>query len=200
MRIIKRGAESIIYLSEWEGFRVAVKRRNPRSYRHPELDSRLRKERMRREARLLRQARAAGVRTPHVLDVRDSELVLEWLPYPTLKESLSEHRGWACRELGGLVARLHSAGIVHGDLTTSNMLTDGREIYLLDFGLARISESAEDRGVDLHLIEEALRSAHPGLEDCFREVLQGYRDEMEDPEPVLQKLEEIRLRGRYVER
>ncbi len=198
--ILKRGAESVIILDEWEGFQVVVKRRNPRSYRHPELDKRLRKERMRREARLLRQARASGVPTPHVLDVRDSDLVLEWLPFPTLKEVLGEHRDWACRELGRLVARLHLARIVHGDLTTSNMLTDGKRIYLLDFGLARVSESAEDRGVDLHLIEEALKSAHPGMEDCFREVLEGYREEFPEPGPVLEKLEEIRLRGRYVER
>ena len=156
---------------------------------------------MRREARLLRQARASGVPTPHVLDVRDSDLVLEWLPFPTLKEVLGEHRDWACRELGRLVARLHLARIVHGDLTTSNMIYHEGRVYFIDFGLGFFSRKIEDQGVDLKLLKDALKSTHfKVLNVCWRNILKGYKEEYPKADLVIKRVEEIEKRGRYRKR
>jgi TP53 regulating kinase-like protein len=73
------------------------------------------------------------------------------------------------RSIGSLVGVIHAAGLVHGDLTTSNiMVANNSDLYLIDFGLGQAEASAEDRGVDLYVLERALISAHPGAEHLFR--------------------------------
>ena len=64
------------------------------------------------------------------------------------------------KDVGMMVAKLHSAGIVHGDLTTSNFIFNNNKLFLIDFGLASQSTKQEDMGVDLKLIKEVLNSAH----------------------------------------
>lgn len=56
--------------------------------------------------------------------------------------------------MGRAVATLHDGGLVHGDLTTSNLLLrpvpgGADEVVVIDFGLAFNSALAEDRAVDL---------------------------------------------------
>jgi TP53 regulating kinase-like protein len=115
------------------------------------------------------------------------------------------------RRVGAAVGKLHRTGIVHGDLTTSNMmlrpadggetksererLLDG-EIVLIDFGLATQSTAEEDRAVDLYVLERAFGSTHPRAESYFDEVLAGYRDSFKQAPQVLKKLEDVRMRGR----
>jgi TP53 regulating kinase-like protein len=117
------------------------------------------------------------------------------------------------RRIGRAVGRLHGVGVVHGDLTTSNMLLspspssaggegentsglDG-EIVLIDFGLAQQTVQEEDRAVDLYVLERAFGSTHPREEGFFGEVLEGYRDGFsKGAKGTLRRLEEVRLRGR----
>ncbi|MBI4143381.1 Kae1-associated serine/threonine protein kinase, partial [Candidatus Woesearchaeota archaeon] len=102
-----------------------------------------------------------------------------------------------CAEIGKKVAILHNNLIIHGDLTTSNMILD-KEVYFLDFGLSFFSEKAEDKAVDLHLLKEGLESKHYKIwEGCFRCALEAYKKEAKNGEATLKTLEVVEKRGRY---
>lgn len=70
------------------------------------------------------------------------------------------------------MGRLHDCDIVHGDLTTSNiMLRDENNSYnpiLIDFGLGMLKPTVEDKAVDLYVLERAFVSSHPGSEFMVR--------------------------------
>jgi TP53 regulating kinase-like protein len=129
------------------------------------------------------------------------------------------------RRIGGAVGKLHSVGVVHGDLTTSNMMLrrrsstttksneagqqgeDGKavtgnaalagEIVLIDFGLAQQTVQEEDRAVDLYVLERAFGSTHPREEGMFGELLEGYRVAFpKGSKGTLRRLEDVRMRGR----
>lgn len=65
------------------------------------------------------------------------------------------------RQMGGIIQRLHGYNIIHGDLTTSNMIVRDEQIWLIDFGLAYQKNAAEDKAVDLYVLERAFVSTHP---------------------------------------
>lgn len=199
--IVGRGAEAILYR---DGDKL-VKERIKKGYRIKELDEKLRKRRTKREAKILSKARRVGVPTPLVISVEDYKIVMEFIEGKRLKELLnsltSEERKEIAREIGILIGRLHTAGIIHGDLTTSNMILRKGEIYFIDFGLAFHSTSVEDRAVDLHLLHQAYQSTHfDYLEELWESTIEGYRETFEDWESVLRRLEQIRKRGRYAKR
>jgi len=120
---------------------------------------------------------------------------------------------WLMSRVGDAVGRMHAVGIVHGDLTTSNLmlrprtkeavngdagedkLLDG-EIVLIDFGLASQNSQDEDRAVDLYVLERAFGSTHPRAESLFKEVLSAYGKSFKGGSTVLKKLDEVRMRGR----
>ncbi len=197
------GAEARIEGTDYMGLDAVRKVRPPKGYRIRELDSRIRSSRTRSEARVMREARAAGVRTPCVYDVDPVEcsIVMERIRGEVVKDHLDRCPGDAprvCREVGRTVARLHSAGICHGDLTTSNMILCGDgTVCLIDMSMGRTSAELEDIGVDLRLLERAFSSAHAGLPEAFAELMDEYLSKVEDPDAVTRKLEEIRSRGRY---
>lgn len=123
--------------------------------------------------------------------------------------SVDAHVKDLMRRVGRAVGRLHQIGVVHGDLTTSNMMLreekaaeatgkgilDG-EIVLIDFGLASQSFQDEDRAVDLYVLERAFGSTHPRAEVLFDELLEGYKETFKQANVSIKKLEEVRLRGR----
>lgn len=208
MKLLRRGAEADLYLGEWYGMRVVVKRRVPKRYRNPNLDSRIRRSRTAREAQLIHDAKMAGVPTPlvYAVDMNDTTIIMEYVEGGRVKEVLEamapEERRRLCRRLGALIGRLHRAGVIHGDLTTSNMILagDGR-VFFVDFGLGMRSGELEDRGVDLLLLRRALQSTHHRhARRCFHAVVEGYSEAMgaEAAREVLGKVEEIGRRGRYV--
>lgn len=111
--------------------------------------------------------------------------------------------------IGELLAKMHKNGVIHGDLTTSNMLLastkddngpdDGEDflIYLIDFGLCHIDQGAEDKGVDLYVLERAYLSSHPSSQDLFQILLDSYKKYYgKGIVEISNKLEEIRMRGR----
>jgi N6-L-threonylcarbamoyladenine synthase/protein kinase Bud32 len=194
-----RGAEATVEPADVMGRGAVRKTRPAKGYRHPMLDATLRESRTRAEARLLAQARKAGVRTPLVYAVEEDALVLERMPGLQLKEILRRTPGKAqgpLMHLGVMAARLHAKGLVHGDLTTSNALLHEDRITLVDFGLAHLNAEDEDKGGDLHVLMEALEATHPDLRDAFQHVLAGYRAGGGSA-AVERKVEEIVRRGRY---
>ncbi len=200
---LKRGAEAELRRTEFLGRAAVEKFRVPKAYRLSQLDEELRRARIRMEARLMSEARAAGVAVPVLYDInlQDNKIVMEFIDGPTVKEVLDQGGPRAletAREIGRIAGRLHRAGIIHGDLTTSNMiLRDGR-IVMIDFSLGGKGETAEERGVDLHLLREALTSAHKNATAYYREVLAGYREILgAAAKESIAKVKEIEGRGRY---
>ncbi len=211
LKLLKKGAEANLYLHRWHGLQVIIKRRIRKSYRHKTLDIRIRSYRTVHEAQMIHEARKAGVATPIFYEVdKDSfTIIMDYIEGKMLKEFLdsttSRRRREICRNIGKLIARLHKKNIIHGDLTTSNLIESSgpvneRMLFLIDFGLSHFSIELEDRGVDLHLLKRALNSIHFRCADeCFSEVITGYKEGVGSgvAEKVVDKVDEIERRGRY---
>jgi bifunctional N6-L-threonylcarbamoyladenine synthase / protein kinase Bud32 len=197
------GAEATIQAAQYLGQAVLEKRRVAKSYRHPALDRALRASRTRDEANLLMAARRAGVMVPLLYDVDRGEATLSLEPIAgvTLREVLATTGDVGHMEaLGCAVARLHEANVTHGDLTTSNVLVPDParpDVVLIDFGLGQMTEEAEPRGVDLHLLEEALEATQADARRLFASFVAAYEAHAPRSRDALQRLEEIRQRGRY---
>lgn len=196
------GAEAEVSACDYLGLEAMRKSRPAKAYRRPELDVRIRSSRTRSEARIMQEARRAGVRTPCIYDVdpEDWSITMERIDGPSVKNLLDSGKCDAeqvCRLVGETVAKLHSAGICHGDLTTSNMLYEDGRICLIDFSMGCTKATMEDIGVDVRLLERAFTSAHIGLEKEFEALMETYYANVPDPDAVKKKVEDIRNRGRY---
>jgi Kae1-associated kinase Bud32 len=186
----KQGAEAWI---SFEGGEVSKQRRE-KEYRHPELDERLREERTETEIRLMKDARHHGVPVPEILEEDSTGFRMEEVDGEMMKDVLDPE---LFRSLGENVAILHSIDVIHGDLTTSNVMVENSEIRIIDFGLAFRSQRIEDRAVDIYLLKQVLESSHPVHADsCWEKFLDGYRD-YEKSGKVLERFEEVKERGRY---
>ena len=193
MEELGRGAEAIITRTA-EGIE---KNRPSKGYRHPGIDAALRKQRTRKEAKVLRDLEALGVPAPRLIraDERAGLILMTEVEGPKLRDVLEEDPS-RCEQVGRLVARLHEADIIHGDLTTSNMILGAQGVIaLIDFGLTYHSTRTEDRAVDLHLFRQALQSKHHEVAaEAWNAFLEGYRPA--DREEVLARLEVVEQRGR----
>ncbi len=196
--IIASGAEAVIAL---EGNTV-IKTRIQKRYRLKEIDESIRRERTKTEARLISEARRCGVPTPIIRDVTDFEIRMEYIEGTALKNivnpSLSE-------ETGELIGRLHTCGIIHGDLTTSNIIVPGfksgvikdGKLLLIDFGLAYLDKTLEARGVDIHVLFQTFESTHENHEELIESFKKGYAMTFQDAGKVFERVAEIESRGRY---
>lgn len=196
------GAEAEVREEEFLGRSIVAKQRFAKRYRHPELDARIRRERTRLEAQILAEVRAAGVAAPAVVDVDlvGATVRMTRIGGQRLRDALEGPDAdvqTLCRDFGALVGRLHNAGFIHGDLTTSNVHVDGGRLVLLDFGLAQRGRDVEDQGVDLHLVERTFESSHPSLAGTFEAFLEGYWGSFPDARYVERRMNEIKSRARY---
>ncbi len=208
-RLIKKGAEASLFLTEWHNRKAIIKVRIPKRYRPEALDKQIRSYRTVHEPQLMHEAKAAGVATPliYMVNVPESTIIMQYIEGQQMKGLLNQaakiDRHAICVAIGESVAHLHKAGLIHGDLTTSNMIQapDGR-IFFVDFGLGEKNIELEAKGVDLHLLKRALQSTHYMFwEECFQAVLCGYTSVLgvELAEKVYEKTREIERRGRYIE-
>jgi TP53 regulating kinase-like protein len=156
----------------------------------------------------MHEAKKAGVPTPTIflVDMKNAAITMEFVEGKQVKQVLPnvsrKEQRELCFRIGVLIGKMHGHGLVHGDLTTSNMILDGAgKIFLVDFGLGEKNSEMEARGVDLHLMKRALQSTHYKFaEDCFKHVLKGYSEVLGgDAEKVFVKIREIERRGRYVD-
>ena len=193
-KILAQGAEAIIYLEH----NNLVKERIPKTYRIKQIDDPLRLSRTRKEAKIMQKIPFA----PKIISVDEQQMsiTMQYITAPRLKEQLDvmprAERKKTCITLGKNIATLHEQHIIHGDLTTNNMLYDGK-LYFIDFGLSTISNKIEDKAVDLHLLKQALGARHHAhAEESFTWILQGYTTYSQAP-AVLERLEKVEKRGRY---
>jgi TP53 regulating kinase-like protein len=207
--LLKKGAEASLFLADWHGRKVIIKTRFPKKYRPAELDEKIRGYRTAHEPQLMHEAKKAGVPTPTIflVDMKDAAITMEFVEGKQVKQALggmaARERQALCVRIGELIGRLHGYGVIHGDLTTSNMILNGKgKIFLVDFGLGEKNSEVEARGVDLHLMKRALQSTHyETAAECFKHVQKGYAAVLgaEEAEKVFGKIREIERRGRYVD-
>ncbi len=207
--LLKKGAEASLFLADWHGRKVVIKVRIPKKYRPAALDEQIRTYRTVHEPQLMHEAKAAGVPAPLIyqVNVPEAAITMEYIEGQQVKQLLNStpqaKRSELCVVIGELIGRLHRQGLIHGDLTTSNMiLNPSGRIYFVDFGLGEKNAEVEAQGVDLHLMKRALQSTHYMFwEECFKSVLSGYSSVLgvEGAEKVYEKIREIERRGRYVE-
>lgn len=202
--ILYRGAEAEIRLSNYMGYKAVQKRRVRKTYRIKDIDDRLILSRTKGETKLIIEARKQGVSVPIIYDVdlKDGIITMEYIEGKRIKDIFNDlnkkERIDICRKIGVNIARLHNGSIIHGDVTTSNMILANDRIHFIDFGLGEKNSEIEAKGVDLHLLMEAIESTHSKYSDYFSYVLDGYKKELkEDANLVIQKIEEIVKRGRY---
>ena len=202
-KLIAQGAEAKLFLNE----NIVSKQRIEKSYRHPALDNQIRRQRTKREARILTKALALKANVPKVLNTNKKgessdkfNLEIEFIDGEKLAEFLNDYpegkQKEVMKKLGEETATLHENNIIHGDLTTSNTILRNSKVYIIDFGLGFISAKIEDKAVDLHLIKQALEAKHwKNWEDLFKEFLEGYKHK--EAKEIIERLKVVEKRGRY---
>jgi TP53 regulating kinase and related kinases len=200
-QIIAQGAEAILIKQG----KLLKKDRIKKSYRHPALDSMLRNWRTRHESKIMEKT-SKIIPVPNIIKTTEHEIDMDFIEGERLStslDSLPEKKALEiCRIIGQQVSKLHQANIIHGDLTTSNMILredkDKDKIYFIDFGLSFHSPRIEDKAVDLHLIKQAFESKHFKKSDIYlKNILEGYKQSNPQALLVLKQLEKVESRGRY---
>jgi len=231
--LLSQGAEARVWKFSASGADVdpsggtrtlVCKERFSKAYRHPDLDERLTRSRCRSEARVLEKCKTkSDIRVPDVVRVEPPLLYVEYVEGPTVKAHLLDkenqskiHYPKLAQMMGEIIGKLHNLGVIHGDLTTSNMLVleesteaageSSFQLVMIDFGLAKSTSSAEEQAVDLYVLERALESTHPDLPEDFLEmVLKSYstitssnpnKSSKPNQQSTLNRLEQVRQRGR----
>ena len=217
LKLIQQGAEAKILLDEKNN--LIVKDRISKSYRHPDLDAQIRKRRTKSETKLLEKASKIINCPAPIYTANIYQIPMPFIEGKKLSENLNnfalEKQKEICREIGSSVAKLHKKDIIHGDLTTSNMILVeahqkaqqrhplrshplgkaqqessqmGKDkIFFIDFGLGYISKKTEDKAVDLRLLKHALEAKHfQNYEILTKEVLNSY-------EKILGKIESEKI-------
>ncbi|CAB3409621.1 unnamed protein product [Caenorhabditis bovis] len=210
---MKQGAEAKITECIYLGRKAIMKERFSKSYRHPVMDTRLNKARTKSELKGIVRAKELAVSTPAIYFVNSEKniIIMERIVGPTAKnwiesqrenkEQFNEILYSFGKNLGNAIGRLHNGGMVHGDLTTSNVIvrnSDPKDLVFIDFGLCSQGKvTPEEKAVDLYVLERAISSTHIDSEKFFEGVLEGYKEPSQKQAiSVNKKLDEVRLRGR----
>lgn len=206
---IAKGAEADLFLdTDWNGKSVIFKRRGLKRYRHPTLDYEIRRFRTVHEADIMHRSKKAGVPTPLIYQVNPEKatIVMEYVQGEKIRDIVEyleeEEKKTIFSVIGNQAGMLHSSSIIHGDLTTSNMIKSGNRIVFIDYGLSEISDEIEKKGVDLNLMHRMLMSTHFRDKDLLlKSFIEGYTDVLgKQAADVLDRMREITMRGRYVEK
>lgn len=196
-KLIARGAEAKIILKN----NFIIKNRIEKSYRISELDKKIRKRRTKAEIKLLKKA-AEVINTPipekqeefdkikmPFIDGKKLSIYLD--KFPIAKQKL------IAKIIGEEISKLHNENIIHGDLTTSNMILKKDKVFFIDFGLGYFNGKIEDKAVDLHLLKQALEAKHfKNYKTLWKEVKAGYKKN-KDSKKVFERLTQVEKRGRY---
>lgn len=199
MKLIRKGAEAELWKTEFEGQPSLMKKRVGKIYRNNEIDETIRRRRTKREARLLGQARSIGVVTPKVFEVNSDDfyIMMEFINAPRLKDALEKKdlKTWG-REVGKNVAKMHENSIIHGDLTTSNILLHNKELVFIDYGLGFLSKKIEDKAVDLLVFKKTFEATHSDMPKGWEFIIEGYLNAGGE-KSVIERIEVIEKRARY---
>lgn len=192
-----------------------AKERFKKKYRIETLDIRLRKAQTRAEFRAIDKLYTKGIPVPHILYVDRNKytIYMENIEGITLKKYINSIGNLLeisnetiilklGTSIGNLIATVHNNHIIHGDLTTSNMIYNNKSsqedpiIYLIDFGLSSTSELIEDKAVDLYVLERAIQTTHQHAENLLKYIFDAYQEKHVASQAVMQRLQVVRSRGR----
>lgn len=192
MKKIYQGAEAVLYLDK----DVLIKERIKKNYRLEQIDTDLRKGRTRHEVKILNKLLKHGLNVPEVYENDDYIIKMQYLKGPCLKDVLSKENNLINAQLvAKFLTKMHELNVIHGDLTTSNMLVVDDKIYFIDFGLSFISDKIEDKAVELHLLKRALDSRHSVFsQEMFDEIVKNYL--VDNKKEILKRFEKVEGRGR----
>ncbi|XP_028039754.1 EKC/KEOPS complex subunit TP53RK [Bombyx mandarina] len=223
LKILKQGAEAKLYICNYLGRPTLIKERFVKNYRHPDLDTNITKERIKNEARSIVRCKTAGIRTPalYLVDFERRRIYMEHFERnvtvkdfiinltKTGSENETNSLNILAKMIGETVRTLHDTNIIHGDLTTSNILLIPKNdndnwiqccefhLVMIDFGLSYVDSSAEDKGVDLYVLERALISTHNDYPELFDKIYDAYKSSSKSNiKEIISKYEEVRARGR----
>jgi Kae1-associated kinase Bud32 len=199
MNLLRQGAEAKLFKTSFEGKPALLKQRVAKDYRCKELDERLRKERTTLEGNLLRAARQLGINTPLVFSVEKgkSEILMQFIEGPRVKDILNKKNLKICRQIGSAIALMHESNLIHGDLTTSNILLDGKKLFFIDFGLGYRSNKLEDKAVDLLVFKKTFEATHCRLmPKGWEMIIRGYL-KAGGPDGVVKQMQKVEQRVRY---
>jgi len=194
MVFYKKGAEAELFQIKFEGKKALLKKRILKKYRNKKLDESIRKKRTRSEAKLLREA-GKIINTPHIYQVNEdnAEIVMEFIEGQKLKEIIENKKNLA--ELAGKeIKKIHNYGLIHGDLTTSNIIHNKGVLFFVDFGLGYFSKKIEDQATDLVVFKKTFNATHSSFKNGWKKVMNGYKPSKE----IVTKMEAIEKRARYL--
>jgi len=194
-KILAQGAEAIITLNK----NNIIKNRIKKSYRIPVLDEKIRKSRTKAEAKIINKL-SSIIPVPKIIKTDEKqEIIMEFIKGKKLSDFLES---LDYKKISKLIAenitKMHKLGIIHGDLTTSNMIYTKSEdkVFFIDFGLAFHSQKIEDKAVDLHLLKQALEAKHFTIwQECIKIILDNYKPEKYNE--IINRIKAIESRGRY---
>ena len=194
-KIIQQGAEAIITLKD----NNVIKNRIKKSYRIKEIDDKLRKSRTKSEAKIITKLEKI-IPVPRIIKTDEKqEIIMQFINGKKLSDNLEK---LDYKKISKIIAenitKMHQEGIIHGDLTTSNMIYNEKDkkVYFIDFGLAFHSQKIEDKAVDIHLLQQALEAKHFTIwQECIKIILDDYKPEKY--KEILERIKVIESRGRY---
>lgn len=207
-RLVAKGAEADLYVLDWNGLKTIKKVRKPKKYRHPDLDRQLTRTRTNHEADIIHRAKRHGVSTPLLYNVDNVRgiIVMEYIDGVKVRDLVDQldddERYRLFKRIGYYAGLLHKSGIIHGDLTTSNIIKSGDRVVFIDFGLSEVNFEVEKRGVDLNLMNRMLTSTHYKYQEALLSAFkEGYRESMgKEAGAALERMDEVSKRGRYIEK
>lgn len=202
-KLITQGAEANIYLKD----DLIIKHRIKKTYRIKQIDEKLRTRRTRAETKILTKVSQLGL-APKPLEQKTSKKKSDKIILPYISgKKLSQHlnifplkkQKQIIKKISLGIGQIHNQDIIHGDLTTSNMiLTKENKIIFIDFGLGFHSSRYEDKAVDLHLFKQALEAKHfTSWQSLFKEFLKFYQKTAKNSEKILSQFKKVEKRGRY---
>lgn len=198
-KIISQGAEAKIILKN----NIIIKNRIKKSYRIPELDKKIRKKRTKSETKILKKA-SNIINSPKPIEIKkENQIQMPYIKGKRLSQHLNKfelkEQKSICKQIGELIAKLHKENIIHGDLTTSNIILQKEDIHIIDFGLGFQNGKYEDKAVDIHLFRQALEAKHfNNWKKLYKEFLKSYKkNNKTESEKVLNQLNKVEKRGRY---
>lgn len=197
MELISKGAEAEIYKTINN---TIIKKRIPKTYRNQELDKSLRKKRTKKEIKIIQKLEKIGIEVPKIINYSEEESTIE-MEYieKDIRNTLNiNNTEEIAKSLAEVVAKMHDNSIIHGDITTGNIIVKNEKIHLIDFGLSQTTEKIEDKAVDIHLLKQAINSKHPNISEKFIKTFQEtYQKKSQNGKETINRLQKVEKRGRY---
>ncbi len=189
MKIVNEGAEAKIFLTNVFGERMLIKHRFEKRYKIKEIDTEFREMRTKKEAKIMGMLKGIGVNSPEIFAAGRYSIYMGIIKGKLLKDSKVPPSFY--RKMGLQLAIMHNNDIVHGDFTPANIIVSNGKVVVIDFGLADVTKSIEDKAIDLLLMKRSISKK------TYANFLKAYAEKSKDSKMIVNRLADIEKRGRY---